>query len=379
MEDRKISKVITQAEKFKRLTGHPMHKRINVVRERRLKRTNFVALAQGEIGKHDALAKATAVSLTAKVPSPPWRRTELPELICAIPGIVDKKLQTPAERKSIAVEFIKANYPQAQWTHAFTDGSAKNATENGGGGVYIKLIHKVHTISVATGKYCNNFKAEAAALAHAATALRVHISDSRDKVVIFTDALSVVTALSSPHSTDLSDLAYQLEQLTLSYQKVVIQWVPAHCDIKGNEKADKLAKMGGALQQEDLGSTFAVARSVIKNHLSEKWAKDHPTHQKGDAYHQLPRHAQVTILRLRTGHNRLRHHMYTKFKIGETELCTCGTAAMTAQHLLEECPSYDAERAETWERAVTLQDKLYGSAENLELTTRFFKLINVIV
>ena len=28
MEDRKISKVITQAEKFKRLTGHPMHKRI---------------------------------------------------------------------------------------------------------------------------------------------------------------------------------------------------------------------------------------------------------------------------------------------------------------------------------------------------------------
>ena len=52
---------------------------------------------------------------------------------------------------------------------------------------------------------------------------------------------------------------------------------------------------------------------------------------------------------------------------------------MTDEHLLEECPSYDAERAETWERAVTLQDKLYGSAENLELTTGFFKLINVIV
>jgi hypothetical protein len=52
---------------------------------------------------------------------------------------------------------------------------------------YIQLIHKVHTIAVATGKYCNNYKAEAAALVNAATALGEHISDTRDKVVIFTD------------------------------------------------------------------------------------------------------------------------------------------------------------------------------------------------
>jgi hypothetical protein len=56
----------------------------------------------------------TAVSLTAKVPTPPWRRTELQGLICDIPGIVDKQLQTPAERKSIAVKYIADNYPHAQ-------------------------------------------------------------------------------------------------------------------------------------------------------------------------------------------------------------------------------------------------------------------------
>jgi hypothetical protein len=65
--------------------------------------------------------------------------------------------------ESIAVKYITDNFPQAQWTHAYTDGSAKKATENGGGGVYIQLIHKVHTIAVATGKYFNNDKAEAAA------------------------------------------------------------------------------------------------------------------------------------------------------------------------------------------------------------------------
>jgi hypothetical protein len=181
----------------------------------------------------------------------------------------------------------------------------------------------------------------------------------------------VEIALKSQRPTDLGDLIDQLEGLTRSYQKVVIQWVPAHCDIEGNERADKLAKKGGALQQEDTGLTYEVAKSYIKCHLSSKWEKDHVSHQKGDAFHQLPRHAQVTILRLRTG------HMYNKFKIGKTDLCTCGTAPMTAEHLLQECPSYSSERTETWEQAVTLQDKLYGDAENLDLTTNFFKLINV--
>ena len=261
----------------------------------------------------------------------------------------------------------------------YTDGSAKKATANGGGGVYIQFIRRVHTIAVATGKYCNNYKAEAAALVHAAKALMEHISDARDRVVIFTDALSVVTALKGQRPTDLGDLIDHLQGLTRRYQKVVIQWVPAHCDIQGNERADRLAKKGGALQQDDTGLTYEVAKSYIKCHLSSKWDKAHPSHQIGDAFYQLPRHDQVTILRLRTGHNRLRCHMYNKFKIGETDLCTCGTAPMTAEHLLQECPSYTNERTETWERAVTLQDKLYGDSVNLKLTTSFFKRINVIV
>jgi hypothetical protein len=153
MEDRLVGKVLLQAEKFKRLTGHPMHERFKGEGKCRLKQTNFVALAKGEISKHEVLARPAAVSLSAKVPTPPWRRTELPDLICDIPGIVDKQSQTSAERKSIAVKYISDNFPQAQWTHAYTDGSARNAIENGGGGVYIKLIYRDDAMAVATGKY----------------------------------------------------------------------------------------------------------------------------------------------------------------------------------------------------------------------------------
>jgi hypothetical protein len=90
MKDRRIGRVLQQAEKFKPLTGHPMHDRIKGYRKGRLKRTNFVALAKGEIRKHEVLVSPVAVSLTAKVPTPPWR-TELTELICDIPGIVEKQ------------------------------------------------------------------------------------------------------------------------------------------------------------------------------------------------------------------------------------------------------------------------------------------------
>jgi hypothetical protein len=141
--------------------------------------------------------------------------------------------------------------------------------------------------------------------------------------VIFTDALSVVTALKSQRPTDLGDLIDLLDGLAKSYQKVVIEWVPT--------TTSKLAKEGGALQQEDTGLTYEVAKSYIKCHLSSKWEKDHPSHQKGDAFHQLPRHAQATILRLRKGNNRLRHHMYHKFKVGDSDMCTCGTTPMTVQ------------------------------------------------
>jgi hypothetical protein len=56
MEDRQTGIVLQQAEKFKRLTGHPMHERIKGDGKSRLKRTNFVALAKGVISKHEVLA-----------------------------------------------------------------------------------------------------------------------------------------------------------------------------------------------------------------------------------------------------------------------------------------------------------------------------------
>jgi hypothetical protein len=45
---------------------------------------------------------------------------------------------------------------------------------------------------------------------------------------------------------------------------------------------------------------------------------------------------------------------------------------MTAEHLLQTCPTYSNERTDSWEQPVTLHEKLYGDVWNLELAAAFF-------
>jgi hypothetical protein len=53
-----------------------------------------------------------------------------------------------------------------------------------------------------------------------------------------------------------------MERLTQCNTHTKNPVVAAHCNIPGNEEADKFAKQGGALQQEDLGTTYKVAKQL---------------------------------------------------------------------------------------------------------------------
>ena len=50
----------------------------------------------------------------------------------------------------------------------------------------------------------------------------------------------------------------------------------------------------------------------------------------------------------RTGHNRLNAHMYSKFKVGESDMCPCNADIKTAEHLLQHCQLHDALRQDMW-------------------------------
>ena len=127
------------------------------------------------------------------------------------------------------------------------------------------------------------------------------------------------------------------------------------------------------MEQRNADVTYAEEKATIKTHYNRKWRENHPGYNKNDTWNKLDRVDQVTIFRLRTGHNRLNSHMFTKLGIGTSEKCPCGAAAMTSQHILQECRRHDSLRKEVWPEPKSVERKLHGSLEDLQRTIRFVR------
>lgn len=258
----------------------------------------------------------------------------------------------------------------------YTDGSAEEAVQNGGAGIYIKYPSgEEEKHAFATGTYSSNYKAESEAIKTGANILKQK-ELKQVQVVFFTDAKSVLQALEGKRDIALNDLMTSLALLCTECT-VVLQWIPSHCGIAGNEIADNLAKEGAKQYQEDKTTSYEEAKAIIKNTQRKLWLTNHQHYNKNDPYHLLNRQHQVIIFRLRTGHCKLRHHLFNKFGIGESDQCPCNAAAMTVDHILQDCPSLNIQRNKIWPTAVTVHQKLYGSLEDLQDTAAFVEITNL--
>ncbi|GFX34845.1 uncharacterized protein LOC103524116 [Trichonephila clavipes] len=130
--------------------------------------------------------------------------------------------------------------------------------------------------------------------------------------------------------------------------KIVFQWVPSHCGLWGNERADFLAKKGtGILQNFRRDLTLHSAKLEIKRIFRESFrltasrvARDKPWSTLCKKSHGIPispRAAAVAKFRLLTGHDRLCAHLF-RFNLVTSPICVlCDTGQdMTAAHL-DEC------------------------------------------
>jgi len=125
-----------------------------------------------------------------------------------------------------------------------------------GSGVFIKYPDGSTTsISKPTGQICANFKAVVIAINLAANHL-IQAPQRWNNIVILTDSLSTALALESSNTDDsIKNLKDTLVQLT-GHNQVVIQWIPAHCGIPGNDKADLLARDGSQQHQQITGTSY---------------------------------------------------------------------------------------------------------------------------
>ena len=85
----------------------------------------------------------------------------------------------------------------------------------------------------------------------------IDLTDANSENVVFlTDSRSVLGSLAGHGEHNLRRKLYSI----LEHRRVVLQWIPAHCRIKGNEHADRLGKKGASMEQEKLPITLKQKR-----------------------------------------------------------------------------------------------------------------------
>ena len=375
LDERRDVKVLTQAAKFNRLPDHPINNIARIPRTR-LKRTSFLKeskeLAKENLELDDQIPEPLPQASTI----PPWQELSL-NIITTIPGIENKDTQPQHVRKCIASDYIESYYNAESWTEVYTDGSATEATKDGGAGVFIKYTEGEAKLSYATGKYSTNYKAETMAMKNAAEELCRNSNKIKPNTVILTDALSVLQGLKNMKEKELDPLRRELMNLTTK-TKVVLQWIPAHCGIQGNEIADSLAKEGSGLEQTDRRTSYREAKAHIKRHSKTRWLQNHKDFCKTDPFYKLSREDQVIIFRMRTGHNRMNAHL-KRINLSQTDLCPCGQAPMTSDHILQDCQNFTRLRGGIWPQETPSRTKLFGNLLDLRRTAKFLRMTNITI
>ena len=122
------------------------------------------------------------------------------------------------------------------------------------------------------------------------------------------------------------------------------------------------------LPQEKQPVSYEGAKTAAKEAEEKMAATTSRLQQQGQFLPTLNywREAPVTVVQLRTGHSRLRHHMFTKFCIGESSAPHCGTSPMTVEHFLQNCHNHQNLRAVSWPADTWVREKIYRPVDYLQ-------------
>ena len=207
----------------------------------------------------------------------------------------------------------------------------------------------------------------------------------KEYVIIFSDSKAALQRL---ENLDIKAGQWQVRRAIIAAQelqeqgtRVTLQWVPAHQGLKGNEEADKLAKIASNLEPDDsypislacISQEIEILKinewqNILENYDSKRqqqsthlsYSEIYPWQIRSKPW--VPRGVRKEVssafYQLKLGHGYFKSYMK---RIGKstTGKCRCGEE-QDARHLLLDCRRYSQNRKR-------MKEKLEGQNMSLEL------------
>lgn len=333
LEDRRLKQGTKYAIKIKANRKHPIHREIKTLweseqktgntRKKETAMTYYVhKLKEWEIGEE--------INTYGPRKLPPWGKNTFK--IDTSLAKHKREEHSDTELKTLSLEKI-ASYENKMCI--FTDGSKKD--EKTGWGFYVEGEWANGRLRDGTSVYT----AECTAILEA---VKMIAASSDDNILLCTDSLSAIKALQRIYTKN-EIIAEMKDIMGTCGKKIDFLWIPSHTGLRGNDKADEVAKNSLTLNPNpDMKPLTLDLRNEVEGRIrlqkemswrtlgNNKLREIKPEWGKWKEIDELTRKEAQIITRLRIGHTRLTHgHLMKK---EDPRVCECGET-MIYEHIFQ--------------------------------------------
>lgn len=292
---------------------------------------------------HETLHLPTLKPQKNELQTPPWK-IQPPKYNTEM--CTHNKHTTPPELIRATFQEIKNRYQNHKFI--YTDGSHING-KTGAAFIIEDRAYKFHL-----PPECSNFTAEAFSIMEAVKLIKK--DEANNNYIICTDSLAVVESLKQQktNKTIIHTIKENIHQALSNGKEIELLWIPSHCGITGNEKADEAAKSAIEEPKIQIPIPKFDLKSLIKNKINKQW-QDQWTQTTENKLRTIKtdttkwkdlekRKDQIIMSRLRIGHSCITH----KHILEHTEPPTCehcNTQTITSiKHILMDCEQHREQR-----------------------------------